>query len=153
MFTKVELAQDVLKQLECRKFRATHGYFWEIELPDEPVDAREFMREKEQCEVCARGALFLAALEKKNNILTNELRYSLYLESNYLEVFSEDELYEIEAFFEGFDNRMPDSKSYNYLKKKLFPSPDDRLKAIMENIVKCGYFDRHTFMEDNPLED
>ena len=160
MLTKTELAQDVLNQLDARKFVAQQGWFWvEVDRYSDE-DAREFMRKQEHCHVCARGALFLAALEKKNKLTCDRINFSSDFMSNYVECFSQKELYEIEAFFELYPYRFSVHNEYDFVEKcdesiKYMrgetKTAEQRLRAIMENIIKYEEFDRFAYMKDNPV--
>lgn len=158
MFTKADLAADVLKQLQCGKFVPTTEHFWKN--VEENVDAREHMRKQTQCEVCVRGALFLAALERKNNLNTDDIDCDVFTESRYLEVFAPKEILEIEAFFELYSGRFVHRDGPNFVEHDLeakyylnvwCAEKEDRMRLIMENIVKYGTFDRKKFIDDNPV--
>lgn len=75
---RVMLAEDVLKQVEMRRlvakstylsFQGCEGSYEEISRhPDRDYDLRELLRDKDVCEVCGIGALFLAAVERVDDI-------------------------------------------------------------------------------------
>lgn len=136
MQQRVAIAQDVINQLNARKFKATTGVY---------VRANKWAQE-ESCQVCALGALAVsvadgAMFDKYGGYTdygSNQSDCRLQLSS----FWDEKELDEIEAAFERWvlRDQMTGEEIHNFSYKRLEPgSPwrnsEERMKCIMQNIV------------------
>ncbi len=151
----LELAKDVIAQLRyqkiqsCAYLRATPAF--ENLRNDKPTDsAQKHMKVIRECSVCAKGALVVAFVKKFNNVTLDNLEETAgdqYELANLLDgFFTIDELNLIEAVFEG-DSSFADSVidgddeleslDYHAFADKI-DKPKQRLRLIMENIVKNG---------------
>ncbi len=127
------LASDVLRQLHMGRLIPQSNYFSFIGMSTikergEDPDIRQTLRDVPQCSVCGIGALFVAAVER-----LNEIRFSAYFDSGYFrrcvtaylgnqtQLFSLYELDRIENFFE--DDDLPVSKRM-------------RMQILMELIIR-----------------
>lgn len=136
MQQRVAIAQDVINQLNARKFKATTGVY---------VRANQWAQE-ESCQVCALGALAVsvadgAMFDKYGGYTdsgSNQSDCHLQLSS----FWDEKELDEIEAAFERWVLR--DQKTgaelhnftYTYLgSSSPWHNSEERMKCIMQNIV------------------
>jgi hypothetical protein len=160
---RVAIAKDVIKQLNAARFNARNGYY----LIPNPVgtyssfgtsilenikagtELQNILKKNiERCDCCAKGALFMSAVEKYNqckvtkNMKENDGR--MFDDSDITKhlrgIFSQDQLTLIESAFEGFyldgeiANNPYDSPTYRF--KRNFTQPDDCMRAIMENIIE-----------------
>ncbi len=138
---KVALARDVLKQLAAKKITSEGaGYFGFSDDTDKtvisPKQQLKTFSKKKECRVCALGALFKCKLDMVNNLTIGDLCDGkefetinhIYADHNditkyLLNVFSIDEMYEIENFFENSYRWAPSARR------------DERMRLIMENII------------------
>lgn len=177
MLTKAELAQDALKHLKSGRFIPTCGVYWE--LPSEDLfdkylyeDAKEILNNEEHCQVCIQGAFLLVAIDRKNELKLRDFRFSdTEKMSEYIEAFTVTELLEMESVFERIWERYdivnegmnkfiePDEKFSNYIRSLRYGcygaskfDTYDRMKRILEHVIKYNKFDRNKFMEDNPSQ-
>jgi hypothetical protein len=159
---RVAIAEDVIAGLNAKRLIATSGSYVATELPIEThgdnVELQKILAENlKSCEVCAKGAMFIAAVEKFDKLKLNIDEYNHH---NVLEDFNQDDavcdhlenyfkreqLDLIEKVFEGADF-LEDIDLYNskaieeenfvavgYLFK--FPDATDRMIAIMENVIR-----------------
>lgn len=155
---RVAIAEDVIAGINAKRFIATQGTYVELreascELnPDETVDVQKVLAENvKTCEVCAKGAMFIAAVEKFNKFkldgIESEFDLSQALDSEASQCdhlgkyFSKDTLDLIEEIFEesddyGYGITVSDEEDLAkaaYVVK--YPDAEDRLIAIMENII------------------
>jgi len=164
---RVEIAKDVLAALTLEVFEPCTGVYATGELRDakpgtfEGVDLKEAFAGKRvrQCQVCARGALFLAKVGRLDGVNMN--RHGGFgfdrstLDPHLLEFFNPGQLELIESAFEGQDMRSASStttrddteaavafgqKHYPALYRSRVSRALDGdlmcLTAIMKNIVK-----------------
>ena len=145
---RVEIAKDVLKWISLGKLKPTAGsYLWipnkktRIVKTNNPEGSFQdlVMRDSFKCDVCAKGALFVCAVARKDKVLNNNTRgmnNSSILAEKLGGVFSAEQLALIEAEFEGsmLDSDFDDPGFMPSLSKSL--SDRMRLIAIMQNIIK-----------------
>lgn len=160
----VVIARDVIARLNAKTFVAKAGWGFlgrrlkkKERNPD--ADARTVLKGK-KCEGCARGALFLAKLDRQNSLKLadlgicavdpNEDAYcdnteedgaqtigvDRHTTTEYLHEFVPDQLRLIEAAFErdpqdGYEDEFA---AIQFGEK--FKTPSKRLRAICENIIK-----------------
>jgi hypothetical protein len=157
---RVAIAKDVLLQLRLEHINAVSGVY--LDFPeakqndvgeclvdsDAPVSAVYNVRD---CDVCAKGALFLSAARVKKGKTMRDLMIthdSGNVDANALndnsivrylsDIFDDQQLWLIEAAFEQNDMRsMKDIEAGgDYLRYHLDDSEDERLRAIMLNIIE-----------------
>lgn len=146
----VEIAKDVLAQLRAQKLIAQEGTYCTIEYED----GREFMEQEEseslksvlatqdlKCRVCALGGMFIGYVRKFNKVDAYANYHSDEIIPKLKKYFSEHDLDLIEFAFEGKDIRFTsslsedeESRAYEFYKK--YWSDDERLRAIMLNIIR-----------------
>lgn len=162
----VEIAKDVIVQLRLGKLSASNFEYFGTHIRDDvdfDSDLRDILNNNaEECTVCALGGLFVANVLRNDNFpagpfidrMNESFQGSSYrrlemifedFNENLLTVFSEDQLRLIEAVFEGkfvTDFRC-DLPQYTYDLESLFryfhskyPDPNDRMRAIMLNIIR-----------------
>jgi hypothetical protein len=146
---RVKIAQDVLKLLDVRKLKAAHCYFSpDFGLRALPVDywdstksLQEMLPKMESCSVCAKGALLVAAADLRNQVTITQSHTEIYWGDGSVSLskalggaFSPEQLGNIEKAYENFCN--PTSTVPYRLKSYLGESSQDRLRAIMANIIK-----------------
>lgn len=143
---RVMLAKDVLLQLVNRRMIATSTYFhpqaenfWQSD-----CQLRDRLRATPTCRVCGIGSLFVAAVERLNKITcaeysAGEYEYGerrtmiKYMES--LDLFSSDELDQVEWFFERCRDYQSMTRDAARRKWDAVEQPD-RLRRIMEVIIR-----------------
>lgn len=150
---RVQIAKDVLKQLKLGRLTAEQGTYAQSEDPivDTEVVGECYYRtavippdaqlkkliKAKQCRVCGLGAAFIVAVDRFNDLklqgchVESDGRLSLDASptKEYLaRFFSERQIDLIEAAFEGYQD------IYYYVNN--FEDPNERLTAIMKNIVK-----------------
>lgn len=154
----VQIAEDVLAQLKTRKYVASAGAGVYVRLegaiknPEAyygdyvPVVAslRTFLTKhatKKSCHVCALGACFLANVERRNKVELKEVINKSDREtftSNLKTIFSAEQMDLIEVAFEvdSVHSRTDvDTQDALYFGNR-YDTDDQRLKAIMRNIIK-----------------
>lgn len=116
---RVKVAKDVLAQINSKILRPEHQTYVELNKTIEVTDDNK-MGDKQlcnvldgmKCSVCARGAIFVAAVKRFNDYKIDDLNFSVYREelstvdsgdiSDYEEQFFEDhQIALIEGVFEG----------------------------------------------------
>jgi len=160
---RVEIAKDALAQLLAEKYKATTGTYTRLnddfideiyDLDFNQEDAKKYLLKlNPNCEVCAKGAIFLSTIRKENNTtLAQLLKGKEYIEENAAKIFGKENLDRMEAVFEGWFYYTDDSEDreytsirqyYNTFDKEVYDfynkyesSSTDRLKAILENVIK-----------------
>jgi hypothetical protein len=146
---RVAIAKDVIAMLEVDRLLPVCGIFVRR------LDGKTYFKPtalvadvvRKPCEVCAKGALFVAAVTRKNGIKMNELGLEYLNELNNSQIkeylrdcFDVGQLDLIEAAFENWD-----LVEYGHL-RRVSPvhwaidvhDPSLRMSMIMENIVKNG---------------
>lgn len=160
---RVAIAEDVISGLAAKRLLATCGSYItsayaEIEAKEgqslgddvEVCDLQKVIASTmKSCEVCAKGAMFIAAVEKFNNVKVLDLQVGdnplrkfdddedvcTHLE-NY---FSRDQLDLIEVAFEGSSMSLDENTEECQVAlayQHRYTDVSDRMTAIMENIVK-----------------
>lgn len=156
---RVEVAKDVLKQLELKFLKAERQTYFavsglkkDIENPSDKLDQvfDQVFKSRGKCNVCGIGACFVSMVKLGNSIATKQVGINGYIENGdsiddddmrkLLEnVFSEDQLSLIECAFErdlGFGYApMLDQEAAKSFGEK-YKHDSTRLKAIMKNIIK-----------------
>jgi hypothetical protein len=168
---RVAIAKDVIAQINMKRIfaktlvyltpnstqRNPHTGSAILEEAEVGTELREIFKEKvETCHCCAKGALFLTAVERYNECpVTNSMRENLGMRfadqdihGQLSKFFSPNQLILIEAAFEGYNgytaaSRHSDEVAFikeggrysNILTTKL-PDHNDRLLYIMKNIVR-----------------
>lgn len=157
---RVIVAKDALAQLRHERYVATSGTYIGSELlqriggPEEddfgdtcyrnwdsPLQAL-LLKDKGECDVCAKGALFLSAVRKFNSATVGDM----INDDNFKiaeKIFGIKQFDLIEAAFEGWTcTKMRNGSEGNPVPdwvleyEDIFPDPHDRLVAILKNIVK-----------------
>ncbi len=145
---RVAIAKDVIKQVHAGRMIVTHGWYLCATVEDADISGDmqlcDLLRGK-KCFVCAKGALFLAKLDRHNHLTVTDVNQSKgcgfvalssYSLTDYVaDLFGRATFDKIEAFFEGgFE---VDANAFY----QAHPDPKARLLAIMRNIIaNGGYF-------------
>ncbi len=152
---RVEIAKDVLKQLDLKRLVATHGKwvdfisggYYDYKFPAES-QVRSILKDK-NCGVCALGGLFVASVERANALVVKEVGYdygdgtgvfnpNLTSISNYLtRFFDQDQINDIELAFEKGKGGVTDTTLAKYYEPDV-TDPEDRMRLIMNNIIDNG---------------
>jgi hypothetical protein len=129
---RVEIAQDVLKQLGTTCIPSPGIYVnFENAVPDGVQDLQQHVL-KTKCEVCAQGALFVAAVRRFNEFpakgmigrfIVTQRELFIYLSK----WFPDEDLNAIEDYFEGFSEGGDFAETY--------VDATDRMMRIMQNII------------------
>lgn len=155
---RVAIAKDVIAALNTKHYAARSGSYISgtVALPKKKkptVDIRPLLKKAlKQCHVCAKGALFVSAVERYNNVscslYAGQTSISLFgrfndeelISDHLIEYFTRRQIDLIETAFEG-DNVTgnyefgPDLfPAIHYVEE--FPDAEARMIAIMKNIVK-----------------
>lgn len=159
---RIEIAKDVIAKLKNLDIYARRGDYvfglidyTNCELPTGQIQA--YLKDRQICEACALGSLFVSLVLKENEITFNELRDSNAIIGgqvlgkkirSYLEkYFSLKQLVMIECAFEGWGKdscELPTcikfvleqgelEKCYSFYLN--YDSPNSILLAIMQNII------------------
>ncbi len=140
---RIAIAQDVIAQVRVKRFAATPGTYVRMGAKYEDrithKDKVEELLEIEgvQCNVCAKGALFMAHVMKTGNCDMSDANHTGTHSIAYRlkGVFDKDQLDMMESAFE----RSPFGSTSNVHAAvkfgKGYNNPDDRLIAIMENVI------------------
>lgn len=136
---RVLIAQDVVAQLEAKKFVQKRGSYFEFEVPDKKLhhyelvkgerysplddcyaDSRKESAQKlikdSTCYVCAKGAAICSFVQKFNEKEISELHED---DDDLAEIFGHNLWQELERHFEGWDGNSQKS-----------------LKSLMNNIIE-----------------
>ena len=158
----VQIAKDVLANIKAKKIIGSTGSYIGEKLvnainyaADNSTNLVELksvlnktMTKGAGCEVCALGSMFVSLIDKKNSCKISDAydlaRDSEIFDNRLLTAFSNDELNIIETAFEGsgFDQCCFDSQENEQIARIAgmwgdeIENDTERLKAIMENIVK-----------------
>ncbi len=151
---RVAIARDVLAQLAAKRFVAKQGE-WVDELrnrkglgQDENAEVCKITKKQKTCNVCAMGALFVAAVERADRLKVSDVlktlddyerdnNYGLNQDAlfNYVKrFFSLDQMEAIETAFErgeGATSHSDEAAEFN----QDDTDPDTRMRLIMENII------------------
>jgi hypothetical protein len=139
---RVQLAKDVLMQLEAKKMKASPGTFCHIAGVSKMKASTQLQKvlQAKPCEVCAKGALFVADVLRHNDFtvhdggfddssMVNHISVSA-LHDRLNETFPETMADDIESAFES--NGYFDWNGWH----RAFPTAPRRMAAIMRNIVR-----------------
>jgi hypothetical protein len=138
---KVVIAQDCLVRIQAQQLVAYCGMFlnnpMEFKSIDQPIQSQLNTPEVEiQCEVCAKGSLFMSLIGRVNKFTYYDLQSGNSIEDaqhkKLLEIFTERELAYIELAFEGdqfIKRTIPDEKG-----------EFDDIYFTEENILKAREF-------------
>lgn len=165
---RVAIAKDVFGFIAARKIVATPGVYFAAELPGglaESSQACKLVAAVESCQVCALGAVFMAAVDNANEVTLSDLgfedgqfevEFDYFAMRDYLRrFFGSEQLLVIETAFEGRDVHMSldgDKASaamgmfqWNTCDKEICKAYDHdecsstpaiyRMEAIMRNII------------------
>lgn len=162
---RVTFARDVLWLIQNgdQRLKIELGQYFDTNIPETDVNLDADLRgvliqSTRQCTGCALGALFYAALMKRNRLTVKDLisgtpgdhTYSLGAERDeilsYLQdFFNREQLDLIEAAFESWSWSAGYTTYYGKLTAHWMPDvrePSERLRLIMEHIVvNNGHFD------------
>jgi DNA polymerase III delta prime subunit len=146
---RVAIAKDVIKHIKAERLRvqSSYGYVvhdigWNeltevIETEGKATKVAEKL--KNECTVCARGAMMLCKVAKYNHY-EFEKGWGISSESTthaLKDAFSEEQLNLIENAFElnGYIGNLSEKAEWLYEWLYEFSNAEDRLLAIMQNIV------------------
>ncbi len=154
---RVAVAKDVLKQLRSKKYIAQTGTYLELEdtivydensnsidLFDEAMREEKDLQEilpKVTCIVCAKGAILASKVNLFNKFQLNyDVDFDQRAGETTEEVFGMRQATLIEAAFEGWSTFDADINEEEGLKcralKERYPEPLNRMRVIMNNIVR-----------------
>lgn len=151
---KVQIAKDVLMQIG-KRFHANSTYFTSISVEEKvdyaleentgDMEYRELLKRMPSCNVCARGSVFIAVVDRLDNLTLGKIvrgggaddadMMTDYLKD--MKIFTETELWHLECAFEMHSKVIPaESRG----------SGNTRMKYVMELIIKSkGVIDGDTF--------
>jgi hypothetical protein len=130
---RVQLAKDVIAQLDTRFFDATNICYLEIKgIECSNVDLQDALPEAIQCDVCAKGAIFAAAVLRLNDFSSANIDMFGHVNSDDMEdyvqtkkLFTNKQFELLEDVFEHLDGR----NFASGLGRNL------RLRLLMQNII------------------
>lgn len=141
---RVAIAKDVIAQIEVRRLVPKNMTFLDIpeapeSLENDANELRDVLLTVPTCEVCAKGALFVCAVERMDKLTVGQ--YTIGADRDYmLKLFTPKQWDLIESAFEGWSSIFVDGMIVNTPKVEKFsdqyPDPADRMVAIMKNIIK-----------------
>ena len=152
---RIWIIRDALKQIKNGKFIPTQGTYLEHVFDDENTDFTDKSLQvelvaAEECECCAKGALFASCVLNNNKVKTS-INYteSPFIAKKLKKWFSSEELDMMEIAFE-VDDEVGGSTFYikhpaladaclNFGDR--FDSSEERLVEILKNTLKYGQFD------------
>lgn len=129
---RVAIAKDVIAQLKTKRFKATRGTVLGgisdkiIEGDYLTAQLCDVLPKFKKCHVCARGAIFISAVERFNNY-TGEDFDADWVDGASLRYFTKSQLDMIECAFEGWGQFFGDAK--------IRGGAEDRMCSIMKNII------------------
>lgn len=134
---RVIIAKDVILQIKAKKFKATSNVyirpskkFSEFgKFTDSLKDVLPaFFESGATCSCCAKGALFISTVSKRNECTIDETKNlgSYEIVQNLSDIFTESQLDKIEQYFEGWVGEYDID----------YPDTDNRLIVICNNIIK-----------------
>lgn len=137
---RVQIAKDVLARLDARSMVVKDGEgYLEMNrkgLRSEGSPISGVLHSDSLgavCEVCARGAMFLCAVDRYNSITVDYgQNLALLAQARSWEGLGIDQAGAIEAAFERWDNS--DAAAFG----DLYDDPDARLRAICQNMIDNG---------------
>lgn len=139
---RVQVAKDVIKQLNLKRIQAETGMYCGIYSISPEADKQKELskllkKESKPCVVCGIGALFVAKVYRENKLDATAYKLPNYksttdicvgrpkIVSYVRDAFNARQLDQIEEWFEG-----------NSEVQRNYPNDEDRLRAIMEHIIK-----------------
>jgi hypothetical protein len=134
---RVLIAKDALKWVKAGVLTPMAGDYI---VPENDLDPYDYGMDKVQlrdivlgkCQVCMKGALFLAKAVRYNNVLASQLDLAqCSMDTPMNEHFSPVQLSLIESAFEGWDH-VEGCEEFN----SRYPDDSDRMIAILKNIIK-----------------
>lgn len=137
---RVEIAKDVIAALDANKIEAVQGTYGTVELKEyrslrDSTDLRSLMPDMARCEVCAMGAVFVAAVGRENNFDINP-EDPFWRAEDIIErlrgIFTPRQLRLMESAFE----ERGDVIGQKYAAMNL--NDTERLKVIMNDIIDNG---------------
>lgn len=157
---KMRIVRDAIAQIKIGKIIPDQGtYFVLNDIPDYKDLKKELTKTDNTCDACAKGALFAACVINVNKVKVDDGTNSNYFQVRKLKKwFSEGELDLIETAFEGaviYDSNNElytgeedcwGNPAYTELGQRAiefgenYDNTEDRLLAILENILKHGTF-------------
>lgn len=140
---RIAIAEDVIKSLDAKLLEPSHIYFF-----------RNFnahtMEYGEECHVCALGAC-LVGMNHINNLPLPHVSAGMnQIKSELTKIFSRKQLILIECAYEGYDHAAGIARrdaldeptqtqvSRAYAFGKRYKDDGERMRAIMENIIRNG---------------
>lgn len=158
---RVMIAKDVLEQIKTNRYLAKSGKWVETnfskkskvsEICDSPeISIQDIFKDKtiESCNVCALGGLFMSCINLNNNTTLEDFNQETSNLGDIIDVddkisnklnriFTRNQLILIEQYFEeggGYFYRDDDCDLLDSF-VDTYPDEQDRLKAIMENIIE-----------------
>lgn len=146
---KIELARDVIKQIQARNLDVQTGTFvqaWALDLNivDAQKALRDLFKRRKKCEVCAKGSLLVSKVLRDDKISSQDFLFRTHTSTanQTLTDFTKAELDEIEVAFEGrvfvwTSPRVSQNKVKAYHNKYLAAlKPKDRLIRIMKRVIR-----------------
>lgn len=139
---RVAIAKDVLRTLDSGKIRPTRGVYLKLEgktVRRKDVGSQwcDKLKDVEVCEVCAKGAIFVAAALRFNRFKISDDRVKTSGEANRfydVDICDLNERYfskrQLEAIEEAFEEVLVHYGAYANM------SSVDAMIAIMQNIIK-----------------
>lgn len=162
---RVIIAKDVLASLKAGRYRAKPGgYFYSPStdvyfIAEKPLNTKldKIFQNMPTCYVCALGACFVSAVKKFDGLTVGDVTSCGHYSHSYYsgrtsdlderktmteklsDFFETSQLDMIETAFEGIYlgdyGDYGDVRAYNFYHRRRSMNSDDRLKAIMQNIV------------------
>lgn len=151
---RIAIAKDVIARIKVSQFKPIRGWIWKFSdkqmretNPLKPL--HEIVLEKQNCSVCAKGALFMSCVGFTNNMLFDDVRdrQSQFddekQQKSITKVFSKTQLEMIETSYEkkyfGWNytllNKQKEQEKCIAFGKK-FGNDKDRMIGICKNIIK-----------------
>jgi hypothetical protein len=147
----VEVAKDVLRQLDAKLYKATSGIYFDFLRQDLDPYAEESLQavlETEPCRLCAIGGTFASTARLRNNVATSTVIVpsSTFMMETMVDVFTEHTLRAMEVVFETYNARTypfsrEDSTTLIMYGRELQSKVDDGhaddyvMRTIMQNII------------------
>lgn len=138
---RVLIAKDVIKQLRAGKFVASPGTYFdpsssaEFRRVCDITDAQEAVRALKRCDVCARGAVLIAAVDRYNKL---EGGYDALWSAAASGSHDGDREYINRFFAPRMLANMEAAFEWNPQWLKKYRSATQRLDAIMRNVISNG---------------
>ncbi len=144
---RVAIAKDVIAALKAKKYIAETGDYLDINYSSDNYDSninQELLCSNDiTCKVCAVGALFTSKVIISNNFDSDYVPSDDVMRDELSAYFSKNQLYLIEAAFEGWETDEYSKseiiltlKNNDHMRFHRDYDTNDRMIAIMNNIVK-----------------